>query len=380
MNLLKRSASRSTGEWWRHTIPQPRSSWLPCFVAFVIMLAVGCSSSSKKSPRFDPHPPAFADFTTNLVALGLTNKVPSEWLSPPAEPYRLGPGDRFDVEILGEGEGPSSTFVGPDGKMYFHLLPGLQVWGLTLEETKALIEKEAAAYVNSPQAAITLKEVKSKRVWVLGRVSTPGIYPLEAPMTIIEAITKAGGLFTSRFSGTTEELADLYHSFLIRRGQVLPVNFHQLLLEGDTSQNLYLQSDDFIYLPSSLSSEVYVLGAVYQPRAVGYKDHLTLVSAIANARGTIKDALLGHVAIVRGSLTTPQIAIVNYQSIITGKAPDVRLLPRDIVYVPFAPYRSLTAYANLIVNTFVRTVAANEGGRAVNPLYQKPGVSIPISQ
>ena len=347
-------------------------------LAISALLASGCDTAEKKARRFSPRPSP-ANSETNLVALALTNQIPAEWLQASTEPYRLGPGDRLDIEILGEGEGPSSTFVGPDGKIYFHLLPGLQVWGLTLDEAKALIEKEAAAYVKSPQAAITLRAVQSKRVWILGRVNTPGVYPLEAPMTIIEAITKAGGLFTSRFSGTTEELADLHHSFLIRRGQVIPVNFHQLLREGDTSQNIFLQPDDFIYLPSSLSSEVFVLGAVYQPRAVGFKDQVTLVSAVANARGPIKGAWLRHVAIVRGSLTAPQIAVVNYEAIVKGQATDVRLQPRDIVYVPFAPYDSLIGYANLVVNTFVRTVAANEGGRAVNPFYAKPGVSIPIT-
>jgi protein involved in polysaccharide export with SLBB domain len=343
------------------------------------LLVTGCSQPFKKAARFDPRS-AQAGSGIGFVAPGSTNQIKPEWLEPRQEPYRLGPGDRLDLEILGEGEGPSATFVGPDGKVYFHLLPGLQVWGLTLEQTKALIEKEAAQYLNTPQVAVTLRAVQSKRVWVLGRVNTPGIYPLDAPMTIIEAITKAGGLFTSRFSGTTEELADLHHSFLIRSGQIIPVNFHRLIREGDTSQNVYLEPDDFIYLPSALSSEVYVLGAVRLPRAVGFKDQVTLVSAIANARGTIPNAWLRDVAIVRGSLTTPQIAVVNYDAIVRGKSPDVRLQPRDIVYVPFTPYRSLFAYANLIVNTFVRTIAANEGGRAVNPNYQKPGVVIPISQ
>lgn len=379
MNMTAGPTNALAGERSRGANLQLRLRGIMCFLALPILLAVGCSSPEKKAVRFDPRP-SLASSGTNLVTLTLTNKVSPEYLLPPSEPYRLGPGDRIDIEILGEGDGPSSTFVGPDGKIYYQLLPGLQVWGLTLDETKALIEKESGVYVNSPQAAVILRAVLSRRVWVLGRVNTPGIYPLETPMTVIEAITKAGGLFTSRFSGTTEELADLHHSFLIRRGQVIPVNFHQLLREGDTSQNIYLQPDDFIYLPSSLSSEVYVLGAVRQPRAVGFKDQVTLVSAIANARGTIKDAWLGHVAIVRGSLTTPQIAVVNYDAIVKGRAPDVRLQPRDIVYVPFAPYRSLTAYANLIVNTFVRTVAANEGGSAVNPNYLGPGVTIPVSQ
>jgi protein involved in polysaccharide export with SLBB domain len=315
-----------------------------------------------------------------MVSVELSGGLDPAFLAPPQIPFRLGPGDRLDIELLGEGDGPWPTFVGPDGRLYFHLLPGLQVWGLTLEETRQLIERQAAAFVRSPQVTLTLREVQSQRVWVLGRVNSPGIYPLDAPTTLIEAIARAGGLFTSRFSGTTEELADLHHSFVVRDGQVLPLNFHRLIREGDTSQNIYLRPDDFVYLPSSLSSEVYVLGAVGQPRAVGFKDQVTLVSAIANARGTVRDAWLSHVAIVRGSLSSPQVAIVNYGDIVRGKAPDVRLEPRDIVYVPLAPYRSLKNYANLIVNTFVRTVAANEGGRAVNPNYRKPGVSIPITQ
>ncbi len=343
------------------------------------LTAAGCRTSRSKPVRFDPRATPVAS-STNMVSVELGGGLDPAWLAPPETPFRLGPGDRLDLELLGEGDGPWPTFVGPDGRLYFHLLPGLQVWGLTLEEARTLIEREAAAFVRSPQVTLTLREVQSQRVWVLGRVNTPGIYPLDAPTTLLEAIARAGGLFTSRFSGTTEELADLHHSFVVRDGQVLPLNFHRLIREGDTSQNIYLRPDDFVYLPSSLSSEVYVLGAVGQPRAVGFKDQVTLVSAIANARGTVRDAWLSHVAIVRGSLSSPQVAIVNYADIIRGKAPDVRLEPRDIVYVPLAPYRSLKNYANLIVNTFVRTVAANEGGRAVNADYRKPGVSIPITQ
>lgn len=360
-------------------VPPLRTAFGLLWVAALTFLMTGCRSSSPGARHFDPRAPAVRS-ATNLVAVGLTNRIEPEWLLPPDAPYRLGPGDRLDIELLGEGEGPVETFVGPDGRIYFHLLPGLPVWGRTLAETRDLLERGLLGYVREPHVSLTLREVHSQRVWVLGRVNTPGLYPLAAPMTIIEAVTRAGGLFTSRFSGTTEELADLHHSFIMREGAPLPVDFQKLLREGDTSQNLYLQPDDFIYLPSSLSSEVYVMGAVYQPRAVAFKDQVTLVSAIANARGTIENAWLGHVAIVRGSLAQPMIATVDYDAIVKGRAPDVQLEPHDIVYVPFAPYRSLQAYANLIMNTFVRTIAANEGGRAVNPAYRQPGVVIPISQ
>ncbi|MBN9692084.1 MAG: SLBB domain-containing protein [Verrucomicrobia bacterium] len=341
-------------------------------------LASGCASLG---PRFDPYSTNTVATATNLlVGSVVTNQLSQDFLKVPDAPFRLGPGDRLDIEVLGDEAGPVATFIGPDGKLYFGLLAGQKVWGLTLAETKKLLETNLATYLREPQVALTLRAVESQRVWVMGRVNTPGIYSLDGPMTVLEAITKAGGLFTSRFSGTTEELADLHHSFIVRRGQYLPVNFHQLIREGDTSQNIYLEPDDFIYLPSSLSTEVFVLGAVMQPRAVAFKDQVTLVSAIANARGLAPDARAGQIAVIRGSLTTPSIALVNFQDIVTGRAPDIRLQPRDIVYVPVSPYSTLEKYLQLAVNTFVRTVAANEGGRAVDPNYQGTGTSIPIGQ
>jgi len=364
----------SQDRFWAHW-----RSWLGCLaLAFVV------SSCSTKSGRpFDPRPIQTGDGpgslpATNLTFVAITNAINPEWLVPSTNAFRLGPGDQLDIELIGEGEGPESTFVGPDGRIYFSVLPGLQVWGKSLEEIRQILADQLKILVRDPQVAITLREVQSQRVWVMGRINTPGIYPLGTPMTVIEAISKAGGLFTSRFSGSTEELADLHHSFIMRRGQHLPINFHQLIREGATHQNIYLEPDDFVYLPSSLSSEVHILGAVNQPRAVGFKDQVTLISAMATAKGPAKDAWLKHIAIVRGSLTEPQIAIVDYEAIVMGRATDIRLEPRDIVFVPFSPYRNLNAYAKLIVNTFVKTIAANEGGRAVSSKFQPPGVAIPI--
>lgn len=254
------------------------------------------------------------------------------------------------------------------------------MWGLTLPELKTRLERELAAYVRTPTVSVLLRSVQNERVWILGRVNTPGIYPLTAPTTVLEALSLAGGLATARFSGTTEELADLQHSFVVRAGSFVPVDLKRLVHEGDTSQNIYLRPDDLVYLRSALSSEVHVLGAVLQPRAVAFKNEVTLVSAITTARGPIAGAWLKHVAVIRGALVEPSIAIVDYTEIVKGRATDIRLQPRDIVYVPLSPYRSLNTYARLIVNTFVKTIAANEGGRAVNPSSRSPGVSIPLAQ
>lgn len=345
-------------------------------VSLLFLLGAATACRTTRIKTFNPYEAGDSNPQEVVTTSAVTRLDPS-LTEIPSDPYRLGPGDVIDIELLGSVEGPQRTFVGPDGKIYFHLLPGQQVWGMTLGETQRLLERELAAYEQNPQVSIILREVHSRRVSVLGRVFSPGIFPLSQPMTVLEAVSRAGGLFTSRMSGSTEEMADLHHSFLIRENQLVPIDFNALIRGGDTSFNIYLKPGDFIYLPSALGSNVFVLGAVYQPRAVPFKEQVTLLTAIAHCRGFTEDAKPKRVAIVRGSLHQPSIATVDAQAIISGRAPDLRLKPHDIVFVPSRPTMSISAYAELVVNTFARTLAANEGVRAAGG-SEDVGVNIGI--
>src|SRR5437762_2852432 len=137
------------------------------WAAAVLLLLAGCQHPG---PRFDPH----AKFTMPAVTLETvvqTNRVNPDWLKPPPELFTLGPGDKLEIELLDDPTSKTVTTVGPDGKIYFQLLPGIDVWGLTLAEAKAAIEKEMANFVRDRvQLGLTLKAVESRRVWVLGRV------------------------------------------------------------------------------------------------------------------------------------------------------------------------------------------------------------------
>lgn len=341
------------------------------------MLLTGCYMA-KRGERFDARASKDATILTNLSTVDTTNRIRQEWLQPPTNFFTLGPGDKVEIEILGDPASRALAAVGPDGRLYYYLLPGVDVWGLTLDQAKERIEFGLKEFLTEPRVALQLRSIDSTRVWILGRVANAGIYPMAAPMTLLEAISVAGGTLTSSESGTTEDLADLSNSFVVRNGERLPVSFDRLLREGDMSQNIYLQPDDFVYFPSSVSRDIYVLGAVRTPKAVP-RQHNTLIGAIAEAGGPIKNAYLSQVAIVRGSLDSPKIAVLNYNEIITGKAPNVLLEPRDIVYVPYSPYRFLTKYLDLILLTFVRAVAINEGARAAEPGSAPAGVSIGIT-
>jgi polysaccharide biosynthesis/export protein len=338
--------------------------WFGLLTAAGMMLCA-CKTPEPRGAKFDPRAnQQKIAMVTNLSSVEGTNVIRPEWHQAPTNFYTLGPGDRLEIEIVNDINSRAMTTVGPDGKIYYNLLPGIDVWGLTLAEARARLEQELAKFVVSPQIGLQLRAIDSKRVWLLGRVQKPGVYAMGAPMTVLESLSLAGGTMTTSLSGTTEDLADLNHSFIIRNGERLPIDMASLIEKGDMSQNIYLQPDDFVYFPSSSSRDIYVLGQVRIPRAVSRQQGATLMSAVTTAGGPIRNSYLSHVAILRGSLAKPQIAIVNFEDVMKGKAPDVMLEPRDIVYVPVSPYRYLTKYADLIVTTFARAIAINEGARA----------------
>jgi polysaccharide export outer membrane protein len=344
-------------------------------VPILLLTLAGCASPPRPRP---------APVSANLVSATTPQKLDAQLLAIPPDAFTLGPGDRLEVEFIGDTTSRSSCEVGPDGKIYFNLLPGIDVWGLTLAQTRNLITTRSTQFLReTPNVALNLQEVASKRVWVLGSVNQPGIYPIIGPMPLLAALAEAGGPTTAE-EGTTplasrSVAADLRRSFVLRRGEILPVDFERLVLQGDVSQNIYLRPGDFVYLPAAAAQTVHVLGAVSVPGAVYSGDGITLIQTIASAGGTIKDAYVSHVAIVRGSLTQPTISVVDYKAIIKGTAPDVILEPHDIVYIPYTPYRTLGRYMDLILRTFVQTVGVNEGAHAVDANAGSVGVNVQVN-
>ena len=347
------------------------------------VLALGLTGCQSAPPPLVA-PPAIE---TGIVATySVTNQVDPAWLQTPQQPFTLGPGDRLEISLLGDVVSKGTTIVGPDGKLYFDLLPGLDVWGLTLAQTKALIETNYSQYVREPpKVSIILRDVASRRFWILGRVQAPGVYPMPGPMTLLDAISQAGGTMSltayrdQEVAGLGEELADLKRSFVVRQGKCLPVNFEKLLLSGDMSQNIYLEPDDFIYFPGAISRDVYVLGAVTEPRRVPFHPGLTVAGAVAGAYGILKGAYLSHVAVVRGSLNQPRLTLVDFKRVARGEASDMALQPGDIVYVPLSPYRYIDHYLEVILDTFVSSAAINAGSRVVGVSSTgAAGVFIPV--
>jgi polysaccharide biosynthesis/export protein len=351
-------------------------------------LLTGCQFPGPRS--FDPKIPPAA-LSEDRIVLTNTAKLDPSLLKLPEEKFTLGPGDRIEVDVMGEPGSAALLTVGPDGKIYYGMLPGLDVWGLTLEQTQDLIQKELGRYVRGKiEIGIVLRGVESKKVWMLGRVAAPGVYSMSNSITLMEAIFNAGGplnvLGATGTGGTrdistigmNEDLVDYKKSFVLRNGKMLPVDIGRLM-KGDMTQNIYLHPDDYVYFAPGYSQEVHVFGAVGSPRTVPYTHGMTLMTAIAYAGGTAWDAYKRQVAIVRGSLQTPEIAIVDFGKIERGEAPNVYVAPGDIVFVPTKPWKKLEQYWDIVTSTFVGSVAINEGANAVLSRAAQPtGIFIPL--
>jgi len=341
---------------------------LPLLFCVAVICGSGCKT---KGPSFDPRENAPSGA---FQPIALTNQISKTWLQPPGELYRLGPGDVIDIEIIGEAASHSPLVVGPDGKIYFSILPGLSVWGLTLSEARSALQKQLGQFTRAtPEMVVNLRTVGSKRVWLLGYSGSAGVYTLATPTTLLEAISAVGGV---PFAGV-DDVIDLPKSFVLRDGRMVPVDFERLFKQGDLTQNIYLQPDDFIFLRPASSPSVYVLGAVGSPGIVPHSRDLTVASAVIGAGGTVKYAQQSQVVIIRGGLTKPQIAEVDFQSIVKGRATNVRLQPVDIVYVPYSPFRKIAQLAEDVLDQFVRTIAVNEGARVIDRNSQPVTISVP---
>ncbi len=244
------------------------------------------------------------------------------------EVYRLGPEDKLRITIWNRPDLSKETRIRPDGVLFVPLVGNIQAAGMTVSELQAYIVQHLGRVLREPQVDIEILEYASKMFYLLGQVMKPGMYPVTATTTVLEAVAIGGG---------PTEKANLEGSCLLRQGLVVPINFNALFQQGDMSQNLMLADGDVIFLPSIDDAKVFVLGEVNHAMSVPMLHRrMTLSEAIAEAGGFNEiTAYKRGIKIIRGGLANPQVFTVNYEDILRGRRPDVAYLRNgDIVFVP----------------------------------------------
>ena len=287
----------------------------------------------------------------------------------------LGPGDSLNFALYvndNPTQARDGVVIGPDGRVSYLQAHDIMAAGLTVDELRAKMDAELGKFYRLPRTIIIPVAVASKKYYVLGSVVNRGVYTFDRPMTVIEAIGRAGGLSTGVFEGNAVELTDLSRSFLVRHGQKLPVDFEKLFQQGDLTQNVPLEPDDYLYFASSSANEVYVLGYVLQPGIVPFTSHAGAVAAITSRGGFRDKAYKSRVLVVRGSLSHPETFVVNTREVLAGKEPDLPLKRGDIVYVSPRPWsraeQLLDEGAKAFIEGFIVTYTGNKVGPFLNPI------------
>ena len=117
-------------------------------------------------------------------------------LPPPSERGAVGPGDTFTLEIMGEKELPKEYTVASDGTVDVPFVHTIQVAGLEASEISRAVRQRLIdqKVLTDPTVVVHVREYRSRRIVVLGQVAKPGSFPFTQTMTLIQAISMAGGL------------------------------------------------------------------------------------------------------------------------------------------------------------------------------------------
>lgn len=222
----------------------------------------------------------------------------------------------------------------------------IQAAGRTRTELAETLRAFFKKYKRNPQVVVTIKEYNSQPVAINGAVTKPGQFQLRRAVRLLELVQFYAGGPTERASGRIQ-IARL-PSFNMCESAAETVGAIEFLvfnlretLSASEQANPYLRPGDIITLPEA--KEAYVVGNVLRPGPVILKDdNITVSKAIAMAGGTMPDTKKGKVRIIRQEPGAMRKEIfVDLVAIDRQRAPDIALLPNDIVDVPTSGGRRL---------------------------------------
>lgn len=168
----------------------------------------------------------------------------AENLAPESFEYRLGLGDRVEVQVWKEPELSKVQAVRIDGRISLPLIGDVETVGKSVPELKTELEKRFAAVVSEPAVSVLLAESKSWRYYILGQIRTPGEFAIDYPMTLLQALARSGGFL---------EWAKTDSILLLRREgereRIIHFDYPALLQGDKLAQNIVIAAGDTIIVP-----------------------------------------------------------------------------------------------------------------------------------
>ena len=227
--------------------------------------------------------------------------------------YLLGPGDVLQVMFYGKTNGAFGLEINRDGTVDFPELGPVGLAGLSFQEAKDMLQMRISTQMIGVQASISMGELRSMQIFVLGEAFKPGAYTVSSLSTITHALVVSGGV---------SNIASLRNIQLKRAGKTIAsLDLYDLLMRGDTESDIRLQSADVIFVPT-VGDLVSVNGQVLRPAIYELKGGESVADLIALSGGLGPKAYPSNASIERiqdgGFLTVLDLDLT--------KARDLKLL------------------------------------------------------
>lgn len=230
------------------------------------------------------------------------------------------------VDAVGE-VGQTIGYRVINGKIYLPILGAVQVSHLTLDEARSHIQAQYSKEISHVNVFIDYAERLHSKVELAGAVKVPEI-PINGRIRLYEVLALAG----------VPPEANLFKSYVVREGCLLPVDLYKLLHEGDMSQNIVMCPNDKIFIAAPAAATVTVLGEVGLAQIIPVPNgSISLREAIAAAGGIPFTGDKRCIQVIRGNIVNPKIYRLSWEHITYLPNNSLLLMPGDTVYISEKP-------------------------------------------
>lgn len=293
---------------------------------------------------------------------------PSVNLATP-ENYRLGPGDEVIIDIWGASENTIRQQISPEGNIQVSGIGPVHLNGMTIKEANSYLQGEfAKIYAGisgdqpTSQIKLTLGDIRTIQINVMGEVAVPGTYRLSAFSTVFHALYRAGGV---------NEIGSLRSIRVVRAGNTIAnLDVYQLIMSGKMTDDIRLQEGDFIMV-KPYEALVQIEGKVKRPMFYEMKPTETVATILEYAGGFTGDAYKKAIRLIRKSGREHQVFNVDEMDFSVFRLEDGDMITTDAVLDRFenkvevrgAVYRPGLYQLNNEVSTVKELIKKAEGLR-----------------
>ncbi len=231
-----------------------------------------------------------------LIGMLFLLAVPSV---PFASEYIIGEGDTLLISVWGEKDLSLNVKVRPDGKITLPALGEVTAANTTARSLQSVLAGKLKGIVKNPVVTVIVMEITNNKVYIFGGGVKAGVYSLVQRTTLLQLLCQI----------EDAKKADLKRAYVMRDEKKIKVDFYKLFIAGDTTEDIAIEPNDVIFIPTNMDRNVYVMGAVNMPKFIEFREGLTVMEAILEAGGFTKFASQNDTIIYRKDEQRKEVAI-----------------------------------------------------------------------